>query len=240
MPETKEKSYYKAVRRASTAVNSGKTLKQKLDVITRAISRSMDAGTSLVLLDSTKSKLLCASSCGLPQYYLRKGVLDADKSLTEIMNGTTVIVSTNDTRLQYPEMAIKAGILSIIGVPVKLENTVTGSIRVYVKTATAFTNQDTSFLTTMANMASLALISVRNITEKDQNTIVETTEIQRTDTVKFAHPSEKEFAQILDFYNIEWVYEPHSFPLQKDGDRITMMFTRCLHPIFISRVWIFM
>lgn len=32
----------------------------------------------------------------------------------------------------------------------------------------------------------------------------------------FAHPSEEEFARILDFYGIEWEYEPHTFPLEWD------------------------
>ena len=37
--------------------------------------------------------------------------------------------------------------------------------------------------------------------------------------VRFAHPSEAEFARILDFYQIPWEYEPHTFPLRwsKDG-----------------------
>ncbi len=42
---------------------------------------------------------------------------------------------------------------------------------------------------------------------------------------RFVHPSEEEFARILDFYRIKWVYEPKSFPLRWDGDRITEMFT---------------
>ena len=42
---------------------------------------------------------------------------------------------------------------------------------------------------------------------------------------KFAHPSEAEFAHILDFYGVEWDYEPTSFPTQWDGDRVTEMFT---------------
>ncbi len=33
---------------------------------------------------------------------------------------------------------------------------------------------------------------------------------------QFAHPSEEEFARILDFYGIEWEYEPHTFPLEWD------------------------
>ncbi len=44
--------------------------------------------------------------------------------------------------------------------------------------------------------------------------------------VIFAHDSEREFASILDFYQIEWVYEPTSFPLQWDSEgRITESFT---------------
>jgi hypothetical protein len=33
----------------------------------------------------------------------------------------------------------------------------------------------------------------------------------------FANASEAEFARILDFYQIEWQYEPRSFPLEWDG-----------------------
>ncbi|HTP89425.1 MAG TPA: hypothetical protein VMJ34_20890 [Bryobacteraceae bacterium] len=34
----------------------------------------------------------------------------------------------------------------------------------------------------------------------------------------FGHPSEEIFARLLDFYRIEWRYEPRSFPLQWDKD----------------------
>ncbi|MCE2462383.1 MAG: hypoxanthine phosphoribosyltransferase [Dehalococcoidia bacterium] len=34
-----------------------------------------------------------------------------------------------------------------------------------------------------------------------------------------------EFAHILDFYGVKWSYEPRSFPLRWDGDRILEMFT---------------
>ncbi len=33
---------------------------------------------------------------------------------------------------------------------------------------------------------------------------------------KFVHPSEETFAKILDFYGIEWEYEPRTFPLEWD------------------------
>lgn len=42
----------------------------------------------------------------------------------------------------------------------------------------------------------------------------------------FGHPSEQMFANLLDFYRIEWAYEPRSFPLQWDKDgNVTEAFT---------------
>ena len=39
-----------------------------------------------------------------------------------------------------------------------------------------------------------------------------------SDTVPFAHASERQFARLLDFYQIEWQYEPTSFDLEWDED----------------------
>jgi hypothetical protein len=38
----------------------------------------------------------------------------------------------------------------------------------------------------------------------------------KADTVPFAHASERQFAKLLDFYGIEWDYEPTSFDLEWD------------------------
>jgi hypothetical protein len=36
--------------------------------------------------------------------------------------------------------------------------------------------------------------------------------------VHFAHNSERQFAKLLDFYGIEWKYEPRTFTLERDRD----------------------
>ncbi|MEQ1886177.1 MAG: hypothetical protein ABL967_14020 [Bryobacteraceae bacterium] len=47
-----------------------------------------------------------------------------------------------------------------------------------------------------------------------------------TNRPPFGHPSEQMFANLLDFYRIEWAYEPRSFPLQWDKDgNVTEAFT---------------
>jgi len=40
----------------------------------------------------------------------------------------------------------------------------------------------------------------------------------KSDITQFAHASERQFARLLDFYQIEWDYEPTSFDLEWDGD----------------------
>ena len=39
-----------------------------------------------------------------------------------------------------------------------------------------------------------------------------------SDPPRFSHPSEAEFAELLDFYGIPWRYEPHTFVLEEDED----------------------
>lgn len=34
---------------------------------------------------------------------------------------------------------------------------------------------------------------------------------------QFSHPAEAAFARILDFYNLQWSYEPRTFPLEWDA-----------------------
>ena len=50
----------------------------------------------------------------------------------------------------------------------------------------------------------------------------------------FAHPSEEEFARVLDFYRVQWLYEPTTFPLEWDEKgEVTLAFT----PDFYIPAW---
>ena len=46
-----------------------------------------------------------------------------------------------------------------------------------------------------------------------------------TEDVPFMHSSEREIAKLLDFYGVKYLYEPRSFPLRWDGDRVVEMFS---------------
>jgi bifunctional protein TilS/HprT len=219
----KEKAYYKTVRRAVAALNSNEPVKKQLDIITRGMAISMESGVSLLLLDSSGRKLVHTSAWKLPQSFLRKGAVDAHQGLFDASTRQPVVIEDvrADNRIRQPEIAAAAGIVSLLAVPVFSGGAVVGSLRVYSKERYDFTNQDISFAGTLANLVSLALSRGAPPAEKG----TEITPLRRARSVLFANPSEEEFARVLDFYNIEWIYEPRSFPLKWKGEAVTEMFT---------------
>ena len=46
-----------------------------------------------------------------------------------------------------------------------------------------------------------------------------------TADVSFMHPSEREFAKLLDYYEIPYLYEPRSFPLRWEGNRVERLYS---------------
>jgi bifunctional protein TilS/HprT len=224
--------YYKTVRKAIAALDS-RDQEQSLLKMVQGISRSMEAGVSLVLLDSANKKLMHHTSWGLPDAYLQKGVLDAKKSLGEAIKGQVVAVEDilHDSRVEYPEWAVQAGIASILGVPLTLRGRVIGSIRVYTRERRQFSNTDISFVTAMSRLIARDMGDLnepksgdglhQNKDEGEPSGSI----IQQVRNTAFAHPSEKELAKLLDFYHIEWIYEPRSFPLSWAGSSVAEMFT---------------
>lgn len=48
----------------------------------------------------------------------------------------------------------------------------------------------------------------------------------KSDTLRFAHASERQFAKLLEFYDIVWEYEPTSFDIDFDKEgRVLQRFT---------------
>jgi len=67
-----------------------------------------------------------------------------------------------------------------------------------------------------------------NFTKNKQTCPVQSNEPheQNRRPVIFKHPSEEEFAKILDMHNLEWEYEPRTFPIKWDDEgNITLAFS---------------
>lgn len=233
-------SYSRALIEIAKVANSIQPLKKTLKAITKNAAKAMKAeGCSILLLNSHREYLSHISAYGLSDLFLRKGSVRADQSLPEVLEGKVVAIkdALRDERIQYPEIARKEKITSILGAPITQQGEVIGEIRVYTHKPRHFSGIDKSFLLAVANISALVLENPQahtalktdfgDRTASAQTQVIEPAALP-TPSLRpssFAHPSEEEFARLLDFYRIEWLYEPRSFPLEWDGDRIVEMFT---------------
>jgi len=87
-------------------------LKEVLILITENIVKLINVkACTIFFLDKIRNKLDVGASHGLSEDYLRKGPLDADKSIAETLDGQIVLIidTSNDSMVQYPEEAKKEG-----------------------------------------------------------------------------------------------------------------------------------
>jgi hypothetical protein len=77
---------------------------------------------------------------------------------------------------------------------------------------------ETKGITMKAGITWKALQLLKSNLSKKQKLSDRAKYVKKVTMPSFAHPSEKEFAKVLDFYRIKWEYEPRSFLLESDKD----------------------
>ena len=230
-------NYYSALKHISKIANSPFGLRKICNSIAKSTAKAIQGdGCSILLLNSQKKYLVIVGSYGLSDLYLRKSPIDARRSLPEILDGKVSFIAdaTKDERVQHPEIAEAQGISSILGVPIIRKDEVVGEIRIYTHQARKFPDSDKSFLLSVVDICAILLekVELYRLLEKNYKTSkrqirsqvpqLPTSALRPTN---FAHPSEDEFTKLLDFYRIEWLYEPRSFPLNWEEGEVTEMFT---------------
>ncbi len=157
-------SYYQSLYQAAVAMNSAQTPESVPFRIAVQVTRAMEVkGCSLMLLTPDRKQLLHTASYGLSAWYVRKGPLSVDKSMSEALEGTPVAVlnAAEDDRVQYRKQAKREGIASILSVPMKLRGEVIGVVRVYTSEPYQFTKDDIYFVEAVANVGAIALENTR-------------------------------------------------------------------------------
>ena len=106
---------------------------------------------TIFLLDKNLNKLNVSASHGLSEAYLRKGPLDADKSIAETLGGQIVLIldMSSDTRVQYPEEAKREGIVSVLSVPISVKDQMIGVLRIYTSECWNYTLQSSEIFRMM-------------------------------------------------------------------------------------------
>ncbi|PIU55871.1 MAG: hypothetical protein COS87_03850, partial [Chloroflexi bacterium CG07_land_8_20_14_0_80_45_17] len=113
-------SHYLALKQIAKVSNSAFSLRKICNSIAKTTAKAMGAnGCRVSLLDPQKEYLLTVGTHGLSDLYLRKGPLDAHKSLPEVLDGKVVVIpdATKDERVQHPKIAETQRVCSILGAP---------------------------------------------------------------------------------------------------------------------------
>ncbi len=147
--------------------NAEKALRSSLDLqeVLRLICSSVVnlfklKGASVLILRKKDQILELASHYGLSDEYITKGVLNSDKSVAELFEEEQpiqVLEKDFDGRLQFPAEARKEGIASILSIPLKIEKTILGALRIYTSEPRTFSQEEMDFLLKFADKAARAL-----------------------------------------------------------------------------------
>jgi signal transduction histidine kinase len=156
----KTQRYYRSLYEIATAVNSVRIPEGVLDSMAKTVSEALEAkGCSIMLLSADRKVLLHTAAYGLSDWYVRKGPVSADKSISQALEGKPVSIlnAAEDERVQYREQAKKEGIASMLSAPMVLKGEVTGVVRVYTAKQHYFTRSEMYFVQEVANLGAIAL-----------------------------------------------------------------------------------
>ena len=202
-----EKTYYQSLYRLAATLNSARSAEGILRSIVEDVTKAMDAkGCSLLLLTPDKKALLRIAAYGLSDWYVRKGPVLIDRSMSESLEGKTVTVldATTDDRVQFRKQVQQEGIASILSIPMKLREEVIGVMRIYSADMREFTDADSHFAGAAANFGAIALESAKfyQSLQKDYDAFRE------------------ELLQWQADLGYEWTAEEDVLPTKEEGPRM--------------------
>lgn len=160
----KELEFLKGLQQVAKAINSTLEVQKVLSLLVKTAVTALDIKAAAVrLLDEKRKQMQLVAHFGLSDRYINKGPVEADKSIAEAMTGKAVIIYdvASDPRAIYPQAAAEEGISSIISIPINLKGNVIGVLRLYTSQPRTFTEEEITFMTSLAEQAALALENAR-------------------------------------------------------------------------------
>lgn len=160
---TKLRALYEMVR----AMGLCPDLQALMDSATRNAAKIMGVkACSIKLMDEQGRILQFASTYGLSQDYVAKGVIAIDKSPInrKIMEGSAYTIGKIDEKdyFQYPEDIQKEGIASMMCLPLRVQKTVLGVFCVYSDVSYYFVEKDAAFFSLMSDLTALSIEKMKS------------------------------------------------------------------------------
>jgi two-component system, sensor histidine kinase PdtaS len=146
----------------SQTITSDLYLEEILQLIVAMTAESMNFKIcSVMLLDNEKKELVIKATQSKSRAYVKK----PNVKLTESVAGRAVIegrpITIRDVRktpgYQYPDIARQEGLCSLIALPLRVKKDIIGVLNCYTATPHAFTEEEVSLCTALANQAAMSI-----------------------------------------------------------------------------------
>jgi signal transduction protein with GAF and PtsI domain len=142
-------------------ITSGTYLDELLQLIVRMIAEMMQARVcSVMIVDAQRNELvLKAAKCSSEEYWRKPNLKIGNSLISRVVKAKAPLMVrdvTKEESYQYPDLASKEGVRSLVSVPMILKDTVIGVINVYSAEERVFSNEDLRVLSTVADQAAVA------------------------------------------------------------------------------------
>ena len=171
-----------AVRRMETlaavaqAISAESYLERILQAISEMLAETLDSAVcSILLVDEEKKELtVSAAHCAAPDYMHHMPVrMEGSPMEYMIRQGHPIILRNiqdipnvhDETQYQYPELARKSELVSLLAAPLTSRGKVIGSINIYTRDERTFSDDDIGFVKVVAGQAAIAIQNARYMSE---------------------------------------------------------------------------
>ena len=173
MPEKSE--FFHTFCKVSRALGTTVDRQKLLDLIVDSAIETMGAKAACLFLEDEDRKtgmMIAQAQKGLSKSYLHEEPREAKRAAEEILKKGYIAIhdATKDPRVQYHEMKKKAGIASILVVPVMVMDRVIGVLALYTAQPRIFTDEEIEFLRALAEQGGMAIERSRLIAQIRNNT----------------------------------------------------------------------
>lgn len=146
----------------ASAINSSLDIKKILHNMSEKTCKAFGMkGITIRLLNEDTESMELVASFGLSEAFLNKGSISANKSITEALQGKTIVMedTSKETRLQYPKETREEGINSIVCVPIRSKEKIIGIMRLY---STCVRKYPQDFIIVMEAIAHTGALAIQN------------------------------------------------------------------------------
>jgi GAF domain-containing protein len=154
---------YEAFQAIARHVNSSLELKEVLTILLlESVNELNVKAGSIRLLGPQRATLHLAAAYGLSASYLQKGTVTVahspiDQRVLNDQQPIAITEVTQETGLQYPEEAQREGIRSVLVLPLCVQDTPIGVLRLYSGQVRRFSAEELAFAAAVADLGAVAI-----------------------------------------------------------------------------------